>query len=342
MSELYKPKKSPFWYYTITDQNGNRARCSTKTSNKQVAKTILRAAEQKVLFSGITALRKAPALGEFIPEFETWVENHASLKPSTKRFYRCGVELLKASKLASLRLTAITNDDCVTTVFAGGAYNANKALRTLRSILTRAESRGLFPGKLPKITMRKVDRRAIHMTRSHCVLIASKMPECESKDVLLILRYTGMRPNEAMSARWEYVDWLTLRYRVPSGKSENAARTVPLLGESLVVLKRRHLAQGMPAAGWIFPSDSSVGHLVTIKRAFDRARDAAGLPKKMVPYCARHGFLTDLAGVASTAEVMRLGGHSSAQIAMTYQHPEASTAELQNRLDEASTTGRIQ
>jgi Phage integrase family len=244
MSELYKPRNSPFWYYTITDQNGNRARCSTKTPNKQVAKAILRAAEQKVLLSGITSLRKAPTLGEFIPEFETWVQDHASLKPSTKRFYQCGVDLLKRSKLASLRVTAITNDDCVTTVFTGGAYNANKALRTLRSILTRAESRGLFPGKLPKITTRKVDRRGIHMTRAHCMLIASKMPECGSKDVLLILRDTGMRPNEAMSARWEYVDWLTRRYRVPSGKSEKAARVVPLLGESLVILKRRHLGSG--------------------------------------------------------------------------------------------------
>ena len=341
MSELYQYKKSPFWHYTLV-VNGKRVRRSTKQRVKYLAQQVLRAAEMKALSQGIESLtRKVPTLAEFIPTFETWVKDHQSLKPSTKRFYQCGADMLKACRLAPMRLTAITADEIATTPFPGANYNANKALRTLQSVLTRAEGKGLFPGKLPRVQMRKVERRTLCMTLAQAKVITDKM-EGDPRDVFVLLTGTGMRPSEAMSARWEYVDWQALRYLVPRGKSEKATRPVPLLGDSVDVLRRRHLAQGLPSMGWIFPAESGAGHTVTIKKAYNAARDAAGLPSKLVPYCARHAFLTRLAAVASTAEVMRLGGHSSAQIAMLYQHPETSTVELQSRLDQAQTSGRIQ
>jgi integrase len=342
MSELYKYRKSPFYHYTLV-VNGVRVRRSTKQRVKHLAQQVLRAAELKALSHGIESLtRKAPTLTEFIPTFEAWVKDHQTLKASTKRFYQCGANMLKVSKLAPLKLTAITADEIVTTPFPGGNYNANKALRTLRSILTRAEDKGLFPGKLPKVKTRKTERRTLCMTLAQAKLIADKIEGDDPRDVFLLLTGTGMRPSEAMSARWESVDWRQSRYLVPHGKTEDSTRPVPLLGDSRIVLERRHLVQGQPTAGWIFPAESEAGHTVTIKAAYNAARDAAGLPAKMVPYTARHAFLTRLAAVASTAEVMRFGGHSSAQIAMLYQHPETNTAELQSRLNEAETAGRIQ
>ena len=115
---------------------------------------------------------------------------------------------------------------------------------------------------------------------------------------------------------------------------------IPVFREAMEVLRRRHLAQGMPREGWVFPSDSKTGHIVTILRAFTNARRKAQLPDAMLLYTARHGQATDLGRIVSTKELMDMGGWSDAATAMRYQHPD--TAALQARLEAARTTGKIQ
>jgi integrase len=361
MSELYKQPKSPFWFYTIT-VDGKRVRRSTKQRDKNKAKTVLREAEQKAHSSGVESLsRKACTLEQFmgtpgqlkelmeseqdctpsdpaegLSTFLDWVRDSQKIKDSTKRFYRCGVKLLKASKLAGIRLGAITQDDCETTAFPGGPYNANKALRTLRKILTVAQGRKLIFGTLPKIQMRKVVGRSLAMSRSDAELIASKMPDGDAKDCFLVLRGTGMRPSEAMAMDWKFLRLDAGLYQNPDGKTKSAKRPVPLLNGSLAILQRRHKEQGCPVQGWVFPKKrSGTGHIATITKAFNRARDAAKLPKALVVYTARHGALTDLASVLTIAETMMIGGHTDVRTAMSYQHPH--TLNLQAKLDALQT-----
>ena len=107
---------------------------------------------------------------------------------------------------------------------------------------------------------------------------------------------------------------------------------MPLLDPSSSILARRHFTRGSPHAGWVFPGVSSCGHIVTIQKAFTKARTLAGLPRELVLYTARHGAATDLAAVLSTKELMTIGGWSDAATAMRYQHPE--TTNLQSRLDQ--------
>ncbi len=338
MSELFKQPKSPYWFYTL-NIDGKRVRRSTKQRDKNKAKTVLREAEQKVSSSGVDALtRKACTLEEFMPTFLAWVRDSQRLKDSTRRFYRCGADLLlgtksapNGTKLAEMKLDSITQGACDTTVFPGGAYNANKGLRTLRKLLAVAQERKTIFGQLPKIKMREVVGRSMAMSRSDAELIAAKMPEGDAKDCFLVLRGTGMRPSEAMSMRWEFVKFDEGIYQNPGGKTKSARRVVPLLNGSVAVLQSRHLAQGLPVQGWVFPAESKVGHTVTIGKAFNAARDAAKLPKSLVLYTARHGALTDLANVLSVAETMMIGGHSDVRTAISYQHPK--TINLQEKLD---------
>jgi integrase len=127
----------------------------------------------------------------------------------------------------------------------------------------------------------------------------------------------------------------------PCGKTKSAKRPIPLLNGSLAVLQRRHMAQGFPAQGWIFPTKkSSTGHISTITKAFKTAREAAGLPAAMCVYTARHGALTDLGAVLSTAAIMEIGGHTDPRVAMKYQHPK--TANLQALLDATAATETVQ
>ena len=107
------------------------------------------------------------------------------------------------------------------------------------------------------------------------------------------------------------------------------------------VLQRRYLDQGQPAQGWVFPAKkSNCGHMITIHKAFTKARKAAKLADSIVLYTARHGMGTDLAAVVSLKEVMETLGHADAKTALGYQHPD--TAALHAKLEAAKTTGRIQ
>ena len=342
-SQLYKPKDSPYFYYDFTDaRTGKRARGSTKEKTQYKAQLVLDEKKQTAQASGVEALtRKAPTLEAFSKTFLEWVEKTNSLENSTKKFYRHGWDLLSVTPLAGMKLDAIRGVDCDTCAFPGGPWHANQALRTLRRILSlaRKEYRVLF-GEQQAVPLRDEERRTAALNLTDATALAAKMPDGNARDAFLLLRGTGMRPGEALAARWEYVSWETRQYQNPRGKTKSARRAVPLLHDSFSVLSRRHVAQGQPREGWIFPSNSQTGHMETIAKTYTRARIAAGLPAMYVLYSSRHGALTDLARIVPLSEVMKIGGHTSTATAIGYQHSE--TPHLQELLDTMQTTDRIQ
>jgi len=268
-------------------------------------------------------------LKQFAVQFIDWVDHSQSLEKKSRQYYRHGWNLLSATRLCDEKLDRIKNRDCDTLLFPGGAANANTALRTLRRMFSHAQELELVE-QAPKIRLRKEWPRSVAMTQQQANAILAHMPDGDPRDVLSILRATGMRPGEAYGMRWEFVGWEEKIYRNPKGKTKSARRPVPLLDPSGAVLVRRHLAQGSPNTGWVFPAISSSGHRTSIQKAFVRARNLAGLPKEYVIYSARHGAATDIASVVSLKEVMNILGHSDMATALRYQHP--STENLQARL----------
>lgn len=92
------------------------------------------------------------------------------------------------------------------------------------------------------------------------------------------------------------------------------------------VTKALHLRRDGQTEGWVFPSDSRYGHITTVAKSFEQARDTAGLSKELVLYCARHTFATKVMGATGDLSlVMRALGHANAQTAMIHQHPSLET-----------------
>ena len=345
---IWKPKKTPFYWYDFT-WKGVRVRQSTKETKKYLAEQSALAAFAKAKEQGSAALlQKVPTLAEFAPEFIQFVETDQNIEEDTRRYYKFGWELLSKTKLAAMPMDSITETDIRTAKFPGENYTANQAIRTLSRMYTIAKAKKQFFGEKPKIETRTVWGRKTAMTTQQAALIASKMrDDSDPKDLLLIMRATGMRPKELYRSRWEHVNWETGHYCNPSGKTATAQRPVPLLDDAGTILRRRWLKAGMPQSGWIFPSDSKSGHIVSIAKAFRLARIAAKLPANIVLYTARHGVGTDLGAILSLKEVMTVLGHSDTRTAMGYQHP--STSGIQARLDaarasalaEAKTSGQV-
>ena len=281
--------------------------------------------------AGVRQREPIMTLKQFSAQFIDWVDHSHSLEKKTRAYYRHGWNLLSTTDLANRKLDGIKNRDSDTLTFPGGPANANTALRTLRRMLAYAEDLEIIK-HVPEIKLRKEWPRSVAMTREQAELIIMRMPDGDARDALSILRATGMRPKEVFSSRWEYVNWEAKIYHNPNGKTRNSRRAVPLLDPSSSILARRHFTRGSPHAGWVFPGVSSCGHIVTIQKAFTKARTLASLPRELVLYTARHGCATDLAAVLSTKELMTIGGWSDAATAMRYQHPE--TTNLQSRLDQ--------
>jgi hypothetical protein len=91
--------------------------------------------------------------------FFHWI-NDARLENKTKKYYRNGWRLLKATTVAGYQLDQITNDCAERLNFAGSAANANCALRTVRRMLHKAEEWKLI-SRAPKIKLMKEHGRSL-------------------------------------------------------------------------------------------------------------------------------------------------------------------------------------
>jgi integrase len=260
--------------------------------------------------------RRAPVLSEFAVRFLQWVES-SQLEPKSKRYYRNGWRMIRDTEISGMRLDQITTDEVAAVQFPGSAPNANNALRTLRRMLGKAEEWGLLR-TAPRIKLLKeYGRSAVIDPESEARLLAAARQPL--RDVLVIMLDTGMRPSEVFRMCWEDVNWETGSIFIPWGKTRNSRRYVPVSKRVMSVLLAR--AENK-RTGWVFPSRSRFGHLVSVEKQFIEARTAAGVSPEVVLYSARHTFATQiLSATGNLALLMKAMGHSDAKTAMVYQHP---------------------
>jgi integrase len=271
---------------------------------------------------------KPSVLSEFAERFHTWVED-GRLEEKTKKFYRNGWRLLKATPVAGLRVDQITGDFAEQLNFPGSAANANCALRTLRRMLHKAEEWKMID-HAPKIKMMKEHGRHLRLDdeAERKLLEGARAGTWRKRtfelfrDIIILMRDTGMRnQRELYRMRIENLDWENRVIFVPESKTAEGRRLVPM---SSRVLERLRARCGTKVEGWVFPSKrSAVGHLCSIDRLFREARQQAGLPRELVLYCARHDYGTRvLMRTGNLAAVMKTMGHRDVKTAMHYQHPE--------------------
>jgi integrase len=160
------------------------------------------------------------------------------------------------------------------------------------------------------------------------------------RDIIILLRDTGMRDRkELFRMRIENLDWNNRMIFVPDSKTPAERRYIPMSNRVLELLRVRC---GEQREGWVFPAKSVEGHLTTVDKQFRKARKAAGLPKNLVLYSARHDFGTRaLQRTGNLAAVMRVMGYSDPRVAMQYQHPELEV--IRQGLNTSSqTSARVQ
>ena len=137
--EVFKQKKSKFWWYDFAVR-GKRFRRSTGETNKNRAEKIASLKFAEICEHGDPLPRKAPTVLEVSKRFLESVDD-SRLVENSKLYYHRGWRLLSKTPVTGLRLDLVTNEVAGTLRFGGSPANTNCALRTLRR--TAAQSRGL-------------------------------------------------------------------------------------------------------------------------------------------------------------------------------------------------------
>ena len=325
--KLFKKTKSRFYWFDFTVR-GQRYRGSTGETKavratKVASMKLARAVEHGDVFS-----TRSKVLFELSQRFLSRLDE-ARVEEKTRKYYRNGCRLLKATPLFSMRLTEITTENAERLRFPGSAGNANCALRTLRRMLHMAEEWKLI-ARAPKIKLLKEHGRDVTLDANAETKLVQASLRCKwraptqelFRDIIALMRDTGMRnERELFQMRIENLDWNNQTIFVPDSKTQEGRRLVPMSRRAFELLKKRC---GTRADGWVFPSKRSAsGHLRSICNLFRQARTEAGLPKELVLYCARHDYGTRiLTRTGNLAAVMRTMGHRDVRTAMHYQHPE--------------------
>ncbi len=199
--------------------------------------------------------------------------------------------MLAQTPICGVRLAHITTDEAEALRFDHSPSNANCALRTLRRMLGKAADWGVIAAA-PRIKLAKeYGRSAIIDSEAEFKLLAVATQPLH--DVLTLILDSGMRPGEVFQMRWEDIAWDRGMIFIPRGKTRRSRRHVPMSERVAKILHQRRNGQ---TEGWVFASDSRCGHITTVAKSFEQAREVAGLPKEIVLYSARHTFATKVMG----------------------------------------------
>ena len=109
----------------------------------------------------------------------------------------------------------------------------------------------------------------------------------------------GLRRNEVVNLKVSDIDSERMVIRVDQGKGKKDRYA--MLSPSLLEMLRDWYRQGqserkMLPGGWLFPGQNPINPMTArqLNRAFHRAREAAGIQKRVSLHSLRHSFATHL------------------------------------------------
>jgi integrase len=218
-------------------------------------------------------------------------------------------------------LEQITRDEVEKLKFPGSASNGNNALRTLRRMFTRAKE-GKLVYEVPDFALFKEHGLSLRLNdeAERRLLALAGQP---LKDIIVVMRDTGMRNvRELYCMRVENVNFDAATIFTPNIKTKSGRRFIPMSSRVMEILEARCAGR---SEGWVWISRFKGKHIGEgmVYRQWAQARQAAGLPRELVLYCARHDFGSFvLAKTGNLKAVMNAMGHGDVRSAMLYQHPD--------------------
>jgi site-specific recombinase XerD len=177
------------------------------------------------------------------------------------------------------------------------------------------------PWMIPMIPGRKLERRLpIILGRDRILSFLEAVPNIKYRAIFTTCYGAGLRISEAANLRVVDIDSTRMVIHVHLGKGRKD-RMVPL-SETLLQLLREYWRVVQPGE-WLFPGNKGDLPITyrSIERVFARARNAAGLDRRMKVHTLRHSFATHLLEAGTDLRTIQtLLGHTSVATTAIYTH----------------------
>jgi integrase len=297
---------------------------------KNISRTVageLARVERAAVLKGEAGIGK-PAKKDIVFEkaaeqFSEWAKTNR--RPKTARCYAQAILRLKES-FAGMRLGDIdplsVERHKRTRIKAKAPIAANRELATLRALINKARTWGLYEGGNPvsevKIPRERPGRlRFLDAAEETALLDAAEEP---FRTVILVGVHAGLRIQaEALTLQWADVNLERALLTVQAAYAKNGEmRTVPLNSTLLGAL--RALRDRAGDAPHVFTRRDKKTPLRSIRTVFATACTTAGL-KDVTPHVLRHTFASRLAmaGV-DLRTIQELGGWQKLEMVERYSH----------------------
>lgn len=226
-----------------------------------------------------------------------------------------------------------------------GTTSINKTLSTLSAILEEQREYGnvatnVAAGKRRRLPSVKPPRTYIDRADAIAALLDAAADLDREREhrtppyrraLLAVLVFAGLRIDEALSLRWRHVDLAAGRLRVVAGKTDAAARVIPLLPalrDELLALAARRRDDDASALVFATRAGRKIGATNVRKRVLAPAvelangtleqRDAEPLPDGLTPHSLRRTCASILVALGwDPARVMRTLGHTTAAFTLS-------------------------
>jgi integrase len=161
-----------------------------------------------------------------------------------------------------------------------GKVTANRVVQFLRTLFNWAAKAEVWRGENPargvKFFHEEQRTRFLQPEELARLFTALRSEQnAELRDFVLLSLFTGARKSDVFSMRWENIYLDDNRWQVPKPKNRKPYQ-VPLMPEAVDLLKKRlvHRANDNP---WVFPSHGKTGHLVNLKKPWQKLRKRASI-----------------------------------------------------------------
>ena len=203
------------------------------------------------------------------------------------------------------------------------ATSMNAAVSALRFFFGVTLGRG--DAQAGMTTVREPRRLPVVLSPEEVRRLLDAAPGLKYRAALSVAYGAGLRASEVVSLKLADIDSERMVIRVEQGKGRKDRYA--MLSEPLLHLLRAYWKASRPQ-GWLFPGQNPVNPLTTrqLRRAFDGAREAAGIDKRVSLHTLRHCFATHLLEQKVDIRVIQvLLGHKKLDTTARYSQVASTT-----------------
>jgi len=211
------------------------------------------------------------------------------------------------------------------------ATSMNAAVSALRFFFGVTLGRG--DAQVGMTTVREPRRLPVILSTEEVARLLDAAPGLKYRAALSVAYGAGLRASEVVSLKMSDIDSDSERMVIRVERGKGRKDRYAMLSEPLLDLLRAWWLAGrergvMLPGGWLFPGQNPVNPLTTrqLRRAFDGAREAAGIDKRVSLHTLRHCFATHLLEQKVDIRVIQvLLGHSKLDTTARYSQVASTT-----------------